>query len=140
MKNLDRPVQYDGELKFNALLEWLLSHVAPSSSRASDPRQKPVRPPQHSKVDATVAPEERQVKLEEPEGRQLAGLGKSLTETVASALRPGHGAEVGDDDSRVQNAHSADPAAGVEENSGTGYEMTGAPAPVPQPGVVHQEL
>jgi len=117
-------VEYDGPLKFNALLEWLQSHIDGKQAGRSE-QAKPKTNDDHASAgknadsSAADAKARRQAKLDEAERRDQARRQKA----AEGATRA----------SKVEDAPKAVPEDGVEESQVTNDQTGGGAAdPVPE--------
>ncbi|OXB38562.1 protein disulfide-isomerase domain [Cryptococcus neoformans] len=156
-------VEYDGILKFNALLEWLQTIF--TSAAPSNTKQKPIKSPQPTVKSTTKEKEKiptqaqndataRRAKLEEMERRDKARREKAAEAARAQAMATEPELETEKEATPVEDAADAAPAQAIEDASLPMEEVESKPVPEEAPDdeasardvevekteVVHEEL
>ncbi|EAL22044.1 hypothetical protein CNBC1820 [Cryptococcus deneoformans B-3501A] len=156
-------VEYDGILKFNALLEWLQTTFP--SAAPSNAKQRPVKAPQPTVKSTNKRQEQiptqsqndaaaRRAKLEEMERRDKARREKAAEAARAQTMATEAEPEIEKEATPVEDAANAAPAQMVEDTSLPAEEMESRPVPEEAPEdegsagdvevekteVVHEEL
>ncbi|OWZ55545.1 protein disulfide-isomerase domain [Cryptococcus neoformans var. grubii Br795] len=156
-------VEYDGILKFNALLEWLQTTF--TSAAPSNTKQRPIKAPQPTVKSTNKEKEQiptqgqndaaaRRAKLEEMERRDKARREKAAEAARAQAMATEPEPETEKEATPVEDAADAAPAQVIEDASLPMEEVESKPVPEEAPDdeasardvevekteVVHEEL